>query len=229
MLPQRRRSTNAHDFDRASNSLPVTAKGMPAFQPQQQYDPRALLDPRGLGAAQPRPAANSFTSKPQPQPAQVFSFDSPSGTPQPVSHAPPALNGQEPQKRASTTDSNGNGNGFAAYAGDSQTNGGMGSMLDSLYKVTDRSMVPQKRRKLVDDREENHKKAEFSGGQKSGPLGEYMREKRQEGQSEAMVNGSAPVTIDDDDDEVVILQDSGDKEVCYGRGTHIPSNFSNSS
>jgi hypothetical protein len=77
-------------------------------------------------------------------------------------------------------------------------------------------MVPQKRRKMNDEND-NHKKAEFSGGGKVGPLGEYVREKRKEGQREGMSNGTAPVSIDDDEEDVQIVGDSGDKEVCYGR------------
>ncbi|KAI9054711.1 hypothetical protein LZ554_001862 [Drepanopeziza brunnea f. sp. 'monogermtubi'] len=221
MPPQRNSSTNGHDAHRTSNNLPMNARGLPALPMQQQYDPRALLDPRGFGSAQPRPATNSFTSKPQHPQVQGFLFDSPSGSPQ-LYHepyrAPLVSNDRSHQNGAGKINGNenGNGSGAADYANDSQMNGGIGIMLDSVHNVMDRSMVPQKRRKVVDDRPESQRKAEFGGGQKSGPLGEYMREKRQEGRKEATMKGTGPVTIDDEDG-VEILKDSGDKEVCYGR------------
>lgn len=91
-------------------------------------------------------------------------------------------------------------------------------MLERMHGVTDRSMVPQKRRKMNEE-QDNQRKAEFSGGGgKGGPLGEYMREKRKQGQQEGMANGTTvPVSLVDDDEEVQVVGDSGDKEVCYGR------------
>lgn len=116
-----------------------------------------------------------------------------------------------------------NGTGFAAYAtGNGQENGGMGGMghmLERMNNVMDRSMVPQKRRKIENSQDGDQRKAEFTGGGKGGVLGQYMREKREEGHREAMSKGTKPVDISsvDDDDEVVVVGDTGDIEVCYGR------------
>jgi SNF2 family DNA or RNA helicase len=111
-----------------------------------------------------------------------------------------------------------NGSGFASYAnGNGQSPMmGMGHMLERMHNVADRNMIPQKRRKIYDEREEVNQKAEFTGGGKGGVLGEYMRQKREEGQKDASTRATAPVDIDDDDD-VVVLGQSEDREVCYGR------------
>ena len=90
-------------------------------------------------------------------------------------------------------------------------------MIDRIHNVVDRSMVPQKRRKVADDREDK-KKAEFNGGGKGGVLGQYMKEELKKGREQTSANGkAAAIVLDDDDDEVQIVADPGDKEVCYGR------------
>lgn len=66
----------------------------------------------------------------------------------------------------------------------------MGHMLERMHHVTDRDMMPQKRQKLRDDRQEDARKAEFNGGGKGGVIGEYMREKRDEGRKENVAKGT---------------------------------------
>lgn len=67
---------------------------------------------------------------------------------------------------------------------------GMGHMLERMHNVASRDMMPQKRRKLYDDRtHEDPTKAGFHGGGKGSIIGEYMREKqddRHTGNSPAM-------------------------------------------
>ena len=139
-------------------------------------------------------------------------FDSPSGEQQ-VYQPPPAS-----QFNGNRLPQNSINGGFSAYANTNGATNGMGNMLERMHGVTDRSMVPQKRRKMNEE-QENQRKAEFSGGGgKGGPIGEYMREKRKQGQQEGMANGTTvPVSLVDDDEEVQVVGDSGDKEVCYGR------------
>ncbi len=146
----------------------------------------------------------------------TFTFDSPGGPSSNPVHAHPP-----PQqfKYDNGAQNKVAGNGFAAYANGNGDMRGMGDMLERIHGVQSRDMQPQKRRKVHDERDDGDK-ATFSGGGKGGVLGDYMREKREEGRSEANANGTRlPVTIldDDDDDEVQIIADSGDKEVCYGR------------
>jgi hypothetical protein len=66
----------------------------------------------------------------------------------------------------------------------------MGQMLERRYQVTERDMLPQKRQKIRDDRPEDGRKAEFNGGGKGGVIGEYMREKRDEGRKENVGKGT---------------------------------------
>lgn len=66
----------------------------------------------------------------------------------------------------------------------------MGHMLERMHNVTARTMMPQKRQKIHDDRQEDARKAEFHGGGKGGVIGEYMREKREEGRKENVAKGS---------------------------------------
>jgi SNF2 family DNA or RNA helicase len=93
---------------------------------------------------------------------------------------------------------------------------GMGHMLERVHGVADRSMLPQKRRKMYDERDEQPK-AVFNGGGKGGVLGDYMRTKREQGRQEPASNGTGPVSLDDEEDEVQVIGDIGEKEVCYGR------------
>jgi hypothetical protein len=64
-------------------------------------------------------------------------------------------------------------------------------MLERMHNIADRSMVPQKRQKTHDERPEGARKAEFHGGGKGGVLGEYVREKREEGQKENTLSRTA--------------------------------------
>ena len=63
-------------------------------------------------------------------------------------------------------------------------------MVERMHNVADRDMMPQKRQKVRDDRPENVRKAEFHGGGKGGVIGQYMREKRDEGRKENMARGT---------------------------------------
>ena len=67
----------------------------------------------------------------------------------------------------------------------------MGSMVERMHNVTDRDLLPQKRRKVQDTRPHNQGKAEFHGGGKGGVLGEYMRQKEEEGRKGRVSNGIA--------------------------------------
>lgn len=92
---------------------------------------------------------------------------------------------------------------------------GMGNMLERMHNVTDRTLVPQKRRK-VEDPSDPRRKPEFNGGSGSGVLGTYMKEQREQGRREAPAK-STLVDISNLDDEVEVVGDPADREVCYGR------------
>jgi hypothetical protein len=60
-----------------------------------------------------------------------------------------------------------------------------------MHNVAGRDMLPQKRRKIFDDRQDDASKAEFHGGVKGGVIGDYLRQKREEGQKENISRGTA--------------------------------------
>ncbi|KAF4625000.1 hypothetical protein G7Y89_g13166 [Cudoniella acicularis] len=183
-------------------NVPRNANGAPAFAAS-NWNPTALLNPRSLH--QPQKVQSAFSSN-NPTPQLAFQFDSPEGTRE-LSHAHPSSNHTE----------NGQ-NGFAVYANGNGEMRGMGHMLERMHNVADRSLIPQKRRKVHDERNDDIRKAEFTGGGKGGVLGQYMKDKREEGQRDAASKGGlVDISTIDDDDEVEIIADPGDKEVCFGR------------
>lgn len=161
---------------RPPSNPPLNANGSAAFAAP-RWNPASLLNPRGMQHQPQRSVQNGFTNNAAPQQPLMFQFDSPGGQPQPQ----PSYHAHPPQQPAM------NGNkGFAGYA----NGGGMGHMLERMHQVTDRDMMPQKRQKIRDDRQEDGRKAEFNGGGKGGVIGEYMREKRDEGRKENVTKGT---------------------------------------
>lgn len=141
--------------------------------PPTQFDPRALLDPRRFSK---RPASEGGEGREgdgswireqlQSQPStgpQVF-----------------------PQATLPTT-----GNGIV-----DQSNMGMpgfGGLIEKIHGVSTREDRPQKRQKREHESEEDktdEKKGAFPGGGKGGVIGEYMRQKKEEGKREVASSGT---------------------------------------
>ncbi|KAL9600076.1 MAG: hypothetical protein Q9219_003446 [cf. Caloplaca sp. 3 TL-2023] len=102
---------------------------------------------------------------------------------------------------------------------------GLSGMIERIHGVSNRTERPQKKQKTGNE-DKNDEKATFTGGGKGGEISEYLKEKRKEGQDEAQSTAAPPVvdlTGGDDNDDVVVISDSQDKEVCYGRieGTKV--------
>ena len=101
---------------------------------------------------------------------------------------------------------------------------GLGSMIERVHGVSQRDERSQKRQKTEKD-EDDDSKTTFTGGGKGGELGEYLKEKRKEGQDEAQNTVTASVVdlTGGDDEDIVVISDSQEKEVCYGRleGTKV--------
>ncbi|MCJ1355965.1 MAG: hypothetical protein MMC33_005959 [Icmadophila ericetorum] len=98
---------------------------------------------------------------------------------------------------------------------------GMSRFIERSYNLSNREYRPRKKARKdydSDGTDVSKPKAVFTGGGKGGDLGEYMKQKRKEGQ-DALVGTSAVVdlTADDDDVQIVSVSDNGDQEVCYGR------------
>ncbi|KAL8765228.1 MAG: hypothetical protein Q9209_007621 [Squamulea sp. 1 TL-2023] len=106
----------------------------------------------------------------------------------------------------------------------SQEPQGLGGMIERIHGVGQRQERPQKRQKTDHDKADNGKTT-FSSGSKGGEIGEYLKQKRKEGQNEAEAAASAAVVdlTGGDDEDLVLISDSQEKEVCYGRieGTKV--------
>ncbi|KAL9101636.1 MAG: hypothetical protein Q9163_003134 [Psora crenata] len=113
---------------------------------------------------------------------------------------------------------------------------GTGSFIERLHGVSQREDRPQKKQKAEKyEALEDDKKVIFQGGGKGGELGEYVKQKKEEGleqsrpesnvvdltggMSSALLSKSAGFTRPyiDDGDDVVVLSESNTREVCYGR------------
>jgi hypothetical protein len=68
----------------------------------------------------------------------------------------------------------------------------MGALMENLHGVQVRDTRPQKRQKRDDqpDGVENDKATFIGGGGKGGVVGQYMRDKREEGRKEAAKKGT---------------------------------------
>ena len=95
-----------------------------------------------------------------------------------------------------------------------------GGMIERQHGVTKREAMPQKRPQTSDDTEDNdnRKRQKFEGGSKGGVIGQYIKEKRQEGQAEAGPTNVVDLT-EDDDVTIVSSRTTGPdprREVCLG-------------
>ncbi|KAL8713258.1 MAG: hypothetical protein Q9225_006810 [Loekoesia sp. 1 TL-2023] len=101
---------------------------------------------------------------------------------------------------------------------------GLSGMIERIHGVSNRNERPQKRQKTEHEDDES-KKVTFAGGGKGGEIGEYLKEKRKNGEDEAQKTVAASVVdlTGGDDEDIVVVSDSQEKEVCYGRleGTKV--------
>ena len=66
---------------------------------------------------------------------------------------------------------------------------GMGNMIERVHGVSYRDEHPSKKQKKIIPDDEDEKKAAFTSGGKGGEIGEYMRQKRIEAQTNAVPSG----------------------------------------
>jgi SNF2 family DNA or RNA helicase len=188
------RPTNGQNSNDHSNNPPR----LPA------YDPAALLNPRGAqnGSSSHTFGQPKLSARPAPSPQPVFEFASPWGSP--ATPATSVSNGAPSERK----------HGFAQY-GNGQMQG-MASFVDRMHNVTDRDMVPQKRRKCEKPCGEGSG-SQFNGSSSGGAFGSYIKEQRAEGQKEGAGKQVHDLSTVDDDEDVQIIGDELSKEVCYGR------------
>ena len=179
--------------------------------PSNRFDPRRLLDPAGFDKV----AAETKTkerSEPELNSSNHLSSD----------HVVPAqIAGDTAHKRE--------------YDHADENEGqGVGSLYERIHNVSQREERPQKKQKTTDfEDDHDDKKAINGGGGRGGEIGEYLKEKKKEGMAES---GPANAVVDltgglllpplqelhtdvdtGDDEDVVLVSDSQEKEVCYGR------------
>ncbi|KAI5926168.1 SNF2 family N-terminal domain-containing protein [Camillea tinctor] len=105
------------------------------------------------------------------------------------------------------------------------TNGGVGSMIERMNNVEERTAIPQQKRRKLEAENGTEYKHSFGGGG-SGMVGQYVKDRRQEGTSRSSIQSVETVDLTDaaDDSDVVILQAPKDEEVCYGMIEHARLN-----
>jgi len=176
--------------------------------PSSQFEARRLLDPKG------------FDKLKRERDEQNFAVDSSSSSHhQPTNGQPHPVNGNDAYKRD-----------FDEYEGP-----GIGSLIERVHNISQREDRPPKKQKTeIFGDDDNDKKASFGGGGKGGDLGEYMKEKKKEGIAEPgsvssavdLTGGMSPASSftassadlsTGDDDDIIIVSDSQEREVCYGR------------
>ncbi|KAH0557031.1 hypothetical protein GP486_005184 [Trichoglossum hirsutum] len=181
---------------RTKEAVVATGSASPA-----RFDPHLILDPRGHGKKR--------SSKELEEPNDPRSV---SKNIVPTFHFP-----QNHADASTASDEQGE----EAHGSGEDSGVGYGALIENLHGVRDRDGHPRKRLKQGHGDGEGDRKPKnghFGGGGR-GVVGEYMRDKRLEGQKEG-AKGAAVVdlTADDDEeaDEPVVTYDSGVVEVCYG-------------
>lgn len=171
----------------------------------QNWVPAQLLNPRGSNQTpQASPHPQLKIARPAPSPQPIFQFDTPGGS---YMSSPLSNSNVNPGQNVQYD--------FASYANTNGHMSGMGSFVDRMHNVTDRDMVPQKRRKIEDLTGEGSK-SQFNGSSSGGAYGQYVKDHTVKGQNEGCAKQVMDLSTIDDDD-VVDLGNEQDREVCYGR------------
>jgi hypothetical protein len=139
------------------------------------WNAAALLNPRGFQKSHQQDERKANTPiRNGPPPSIAFQFDSPMGS------TPPVRNVQSIRQ-----------NGGYMWPSEPAPGIAMGHMLERIHNVSERDFLPQKRRKIeLEGEDDNAQKAHFGGGGKGGVLGEYMKEKQEQGRKEDAANGT---------------------------------------
>ena len=131
------------------------------------FDPKQLLNPKGFNKHGGKEDTGIQSSPAQRLEPEAFHTD-PFGQPKPPLHV----------------------NGVANRGHDrvADTAPGMGNLIERMHNVSKREEQPRKRQKKEHDSEDDQddtKKATFAGGGKGGVIGDYMKQKREEGKQES--------------------------------------------
>lgn len=131
------------------------------------FDPKQLLNPKGFNKHQGKEDAQV-----KPATAQIHQPDDSDSVPRDLPRRSPHANGA-PTREHGLVEGEGPG---------------MGNLIERMHNVSKREEQPRKRQKKEhssQDEQEDMKKATFAGGGKGGVIGEYMKQKREEGKQES--------------------------------------------
>ncbi|KAA8573931.1 hypothetical protein EYC84_005476 [Monilinia fructicola] len=178
------------NFDKHSTYHHFVTQGQipPGSRPNQNENNSGISlanDSAGLATPTVKISTASISSS---QP--IFQFDTSGGshTPAPLSNVSPSVSVSVSVNVNLPSDLP---NGFASYANGNGQRPSMRGFVDRMHNVTDREMVPQKRRRIETPTGEGSR-TQFNGSSSGGAYGQYV--KRQ-----------------------AILGNEQDREVCYGR------------
>ena len=212
---------DAYQFFEVKGKQPKTDSNAMRLSLSTQPTPRQLLDPKGFEKTQKweESGISRAIAKPNSVYASTHGDQHPKGKPD--------VNNTGLHKRD-----------FDDYQGQ-----GMGGLIERIHNVSQREERPPKRQKSeVFEAEDTEKKPTFIGGGKGGEIGEYMRQKKKEGLEESgavssivdltggmfayeqhYLGSGLTIIPGDDEEEIVLVSDSNEKEVCYGRleGTKV--------
>ena len=135
-----------------------------------QFDPRALLNPRQFGQRSPSADGNIQLRNTGGQLLDVARMHSPG-----IANGLPSHTSSEPAK-------------------DDARPFHMSSLIERLHGVSNRDSSPHKRLKLDNSKDDNSMEnataSTFSGGAKGGVIGDYMRQKKDEGKQDLASRGT---------------------------------------
>ncbi|KAI9696843.1 MAG: hypothetical protein M1836_005205 [Candelina mexicana] len=162
-------------------------------RPQTHFDPRALLNPKGYLQRPPSPKKKEEPLIPEkPHTKRLWSES------QDTSQSQPLNGGVKPRH-------------------DTEVHGqGMGNFIERMHNVSKREERPSKKQKCGSE-VDGEEKAAFAGGSKDGVLGQYVKKRKEEGRNEAGTTSTVVDLTGDDDEEVVVVGETADKVVCFGR------------
>lgn len=98
---------------------------------------------------------------------------------------PKGYNPAHPRKDSDNPTESNAENGLQKRSLEDSEGQGMGNLIERIHNVTQREDRPRKRQKSeeIGGKDKDQEKTAFAGGGKGGEIGEYMKQKRKEGQS----------------------------------------------
>lgn len=109
---------------------------------------------------------------------------------------PKGYNAALPKKHSDNATESDPGNGLPKCSVEDGEGQGMGNLIERVHNVNQREDRPRKRQKseAIGSENKDRKKSAFAAGGKGGEIGEYMKQKRKQGQSSLGTNSVVDLT-----------------------------------